>query len=146
MAVLRSVLVACAVGLAGMLVSAVPARAGAPVTDIREIDNNTSSTVEVYYRQDQLDFKIAPGRQWPGTIWVPQVSNDSEAFNQVIIIIVPDRYDYYVFQDYTDPSQTIKYSLTRRYTGAVAVSGGTGAGRKILTINSDGTLSMTTTT
>ena len=141
MKVFRAVLVACVVGLAGMTAGAGPARA-ASVTIISEIDNQTSGPLYVYNLEDHQKFTIAPGDKWPGTTWVPWVSSDAEMWGKNIIIRSA-HHDYYVFQDYSDPGNAVKYSENRRYQGAVALSGGTGGGVKILVVNSDEALSMT---
>ena len=145
MTVFRSALAGCvAVGLAGMMaVSAGPARAAA-VTSIQEIDNQSTSPIEVFNLEDQQHFTIPAGGQWTaGHTWVPWAGSDADVWKKNIIIRSAHHY-YYVFQDYNDPSDTVKYSQTRRYEDAVALlPDGTGGGDKFLTVNSDETLSMT---
>jgi hypothetical protein len=45
---------------------------------------------------------------------------------------------YWIFQDYWDPSDQIRFSKSNSYAASSVVPGGTGGGRKRLIINGNG--------
>ncbi len=146
MAVIRPVAGVCA-GLLGVLAPAAPPAAAArrSVTDIREVVNQTSGQAEIANLDDKLMFTVAANGQWTGSTWIGWASDNAEAWRKNIIVRCPHRH-YYLFQDYNDSNDTVKYSQTRHYADAVPLPGGSGAGRKRLVIHSDSTLTMESVT
>jgi hypothetical protein len=117
-------------------------RAG--VTDIREVLNQRSEQVQFYKGEDRAAFTVAPKGRWAGSMWVPWVGNNGE-MGKSITISWGGRTRYWVFQDYWNNTDLVRYSTANSYQNSLPVPGSsTGAGRKRLILRSDGSLSMET--
>ncbi|MEV0231680.1 hypothetical protein [Nonomuraea sp. NPDC050786] len=117
----------------------------AEVTDIREILNKRSTQVSIYKGEDKTSIAVAANGRWAGSMWVPWVGNDGE-MGKSIRISWGGTARYWVFQDYWNTSDLVRYSTTNSYQNSVPVPGSnTGGGRKSLTVQSDGTLALTNT-
>jgi hypothetical protein len=113
----------------------------AEVTDIREIINNSSEQVKIKEGKDDV-ATIDPQHRWVGSTWIPWVGNEGE-IGKSITISWNGTTRYWIFQDYWNTLDMIRYSMAGSYAQSTPVPGSnTGAGRKILTIGSDGTLSL----
>lgn len=118
----------------------------AVVTDIREILNQRSEQVDIFNRESRTSFAIPPNSRWAGSMWVPWATGKVEAKEKCIVIYDGTRL-LWVYQDYSDPNNTVKYHVDGTYWSPVAVPGGsTGGGRKRLIIRGDGSLLMENTT
>jgi len=113
----------------------------AKVTDIREIQNNRNVQVEITEGDSGKPFTIPSVRRWNGTVWVPWVGRDDEMSKS--IHIAGGNIECWVFQDYWNPHDLIRYSKTKSYTYSSPVGGAnTGGGRKVLTIGDNCSLSL----
>jgi hypothetical protein len=122
--------------------STVTQRAG--VTDIREILNQRPEQVQFYKGEDRVQFAVAPNSRWAGSMWVPWVGNGTE-MSKSITISWGGRIRYWVFQDYWNTTDLVRYSTVNSYQNSLPVPGAsTGAGRKRLTVRADGSLFMET--
>ncbi len=121
-------------------VSAHTARAA--VTDLREVVNQLPDRVDFLKQEDGSGFKVPPNGQWVRSIWIPWVGGDNE-MGKSIIVYRNLHARYWIFQDYQDPTDLIRYSTTNSYHQSLPVPGSsTGGGRKRLTLRSDGSLYM----
>ncbi|GII96164.1 hypothetical protein [Sinosporangium siamense] len=148
MAVSRRALIAALVATAtlslappaGAAESASAARAA--VTDIREVINLLPYQVQFFKREDQSTFTVMANSRWTGSMWIPWAASETEMEDKHIIIYWSNG-RLRLFQDYRDPSDQVKYSQMIVYHAAIPVPGAsTGGGRKRVTVNPDGSLSM----
>ncbi|MEV7009266.1 hypothetical protein [Streptosporangium sp. NPDC051022] len=159
MKVSRRVLAACTMALitGGALIaspsaSAAPRRdtvsahtARAAVTDLREVVNQLPDQVDFLKQEDGSGLRVPPNGQWVNSIWIPWVGGDNE-MGKSIIVYRNLRARYWIFQDYWNPTDLIRYSTTNSYHQSLPVPGSsTGGGRKRLTIRPDGSLFMENT-
>ncbi|MFI7637244.1 hypothetical protein [Nonomuraea sp. NPDC049400] len=115
------------------------------VTDIREILNKRSTQVTIYKGDGQTSLSVAANGRWAGSMWVPWVGNSAE-MGESIRISWGGTARYWVFQDYWNTSNLVRYSTTYSYQNSFPVPGSnTGGGGKSLTIQSDGTLLLQNT-
>jgi hypothetical protein len=78
-------------------------------------------------------------------MWVPWVGNAGE-MGKSITISWSARTHFWVFQDYWNTTNQVRYSTTNGYVNSLPVPGSsTGGGRKRLTVHSDGSLTMENT-
>lgn len=161
MKVSRRVLVTCTMALiTGGALTVSPAASAAPglqhdaasvhtaraaVTDLREVVNQLPDQVDFLKQEDGSGFRIPPNGQWVRSIWIPWVGGDNE-MGKSIVVYRNLRARYWIFQDYWNPTDLIRYSTTNSYHQSLPVPGSsTGGGRKRLTIRSDGSLFMEST-
>ncbi|MEZ0070816.1 hypothetical protein [Planotetraspora sp. GP83] len=119
-----------------------PARAAkAAVTDIREVVNQTSQYLTVHKGEGSQVFAqktLDPNSRTTDSMWIPWVGNENEMDKSIDVnlgLTVP----YWIFQDYWNGSNQIKFSKNHSYRDSVPVPGSnTGGGRKRLTIRPDG--------
>jgi hypothetical protein len=115
-------------------------RAG--VTDLREVLNQMPVQVQFLKGEDHSTFNVASNGRWTGSMWVPWVGNNGE-MGKSITISWGGRIRYWVFQDYWNTTDQVRYSTANSYQNSLPVPGtSTGAGRKRLVLQSNGTLSM----
>ncbi|WP_370017440.1 hypothetical protein [Planotetraspora sp. GP83] len=125
--------------------------ARAAVTDIREIVNTLQVQVQIANNESGQWFTIQPNSRWTGSMWVPWVGNQDELKSKSITVLYTDTgsdYGYYLFQDYWDPGDKVKFTSVVRpsYKGSYFVGGdSTGGGRKRLIIGK-GSFTMEKTT
>jgi hypothetical protein len=113
----------------------------AQVTDIREIQNNRTVQLEISEGDNGTVFTIPANRRWNGTIWVPWVGRDGEMSKS--IHIVGGNTECWVFQDYWNTHDLVRYSRTKSYTYSAPVLGAnTGAGRKVLLVGDNCALTL----
>lgn len=120
--------------------------ARAAVTDLREVVNQLPDQIDFLKQEDGTGFRIPPDGRWVRSIWIPWVGGATE-MGKSIIVYRNLRARYWLFQDYRNPTDLIRYSTTNSYHQSPPVPGSsTGGGRKRLTIRSDGSLFMENTT
>jgi hypothetical protein len=125
----------------GVLTAAQPANA-ATVTEIRYFVNNLSERLVIYVGETKKTYGLVPGGEHWLNIRAPWVGNQGE-MGKSIAIQRGTRIIYWVFQDYWNTHDQIKYSTTNSYEQSVPVPGSsTGGGTKRLIILRDGSLSM----
>ncbi|GII96165.1 hypothetical protein [Sinosporangium siamense] len=157
MAVVRRILAAvAALAACGTLTTTAPAEAAGPgsapgahsgraaraeITDIREIINQRTSEVGVYNGENRNTFAIAANNRWTGSLWIPWVGNQEEMTKSVALAWDGAVFRYWIFQDYWNTANQVRYSTTNSYAQSSPVPGSsTGAGRKRLIVRGDGTL------
>ncbi|GHE37049.1 hypothetical protein GCM10017673_44510 [Streptosporangium violaceochromogenes] len=114
----------------------------AVVTDIGEVVNQLSGEYTGLGKGEtgSEGFDVAPNGRWTGSMWVPWVGNDGE-IGKSIVVYRGIRAQYWLFQDYWDTADQIRYSTTKSYQQSVPVPGSsTGGGRKRLIVRGDGSL------
>lgn len=158
MGVARRVLAAAvATVVGGVLTAASPADATTPrsqhgagstgttraaVTDIREVVNQLSGDYTGIQKGESgtEGFDVAPNGRWAGSIWVPWVGNDGE-MGKSIVVYRGIRARYWLFQDYWNTADQVRYSTTKSYQQSLPVPGSsTGGGGKRLIVREDGSL------
>lgn len=112
----------------------------AEVTDVREVLNRRSAQVNFRKGEDGVAFSVAPNARWAGSIWIPWVGNEGEMWKSIVISWGGTN-RYWVFQDYWNSTNLVRYSRTNSYQNSVPIPGSnTGGGRRTLVVQSDGSL------
>ncbi|WP_067824958.1 hypothetical protein [Actinomadura kijaniata] len=112
----------------------------AEVTDVREVLNRRSTQVQLYKGEDQVSVTVPANGRWAGSMWIPWVGNNAE-MGKSITVSWGGTTRYWVFQDYWNTQNQVRYSTTNSYQSSLPVPGSsTGGGRKSLIVQSDGSL------
>ncbi|WP_030455860.1 hypothetical protein [Herbidospora cretacea] len=113
----------------------------AEVSDIREILNQLpKAALSIVSGESKATVAVPANGRWSGSMWVPWVGNDGE-MGKSIVVYQGKQVRYWIFQDYWNPTDLIRYSTTNSYQQSQPVPGAnSGAGRKRLIIRADGTL------
>ncbi|MFI6786912.1 hypothetical protein ACIBG4_06250 [Nonomuraea sp. NPDC050383] len=136
----RIVAAATAVLVAGGLLTAAPPANAATVTEFVYVVNNLSERLVVHVGETNATYGLAAGGEHWLNIRAPWVGNQGE-MGKSITIQRGTRTIYWVFQDYWNAQDQIKFSTTNSYEQSVPVAGkSTGGGERRLTIVVNGSL------
>jgi len=114
----------------------------ATVTKIRVITNNSLYAIQIINGENSNEtFSIDAGAGWTGEIWIPWVASQDE-MNKAIEIVSDGETLFFVFQDYNDSTDQIKYYSTRSYPGISMEGASMRGGKKTLSITSTNKLKM----
>ncbi|MGK5550861.1 hypothetical protein ACSNOI_04540 [Actinomadura kijaniata] len=140
LAALTAAVVAAPTAVAATAPTGDAARRRAAVTDVREVLNRRSTQVQLYKGEDRVSVTVPANGRWAGSMWIPWVGDNAE-MTKSITVSWGGTTRYWVFQDYWNSQDQVRYSTANSYQNSFPVPGSsTGGGRKSLIVQSDGSL------